>query len=126
MKHAGLRPSVRKMVQREGLRAQSFGKTEDDAKVLAHQIAGHTHTKENHEEPLCYTETRIDAVQKSIAKLDGSVAEATEIRRKQHPELVALITDVAGATELLKLAAVTKVSSQLGVLPPLDRLGAQR
>ena len=39
------------MVQREGLRAQSFGKTEDDAKVLAHQIAGHTNTKENHEEP---------------------------------------------------------------------------
>ena len=96
---------VRKMGQREGLRAQSFGKTEDDAKVLAHQIAGHTHTKENHEEPFCYTETRIDAVQKSFAEPDGSVAEATEIRRKQHPELVALITDVAGATELLKLAA---------------------
>ena len=109
MKHAGFDfrpfhdyvPRFCKMGQREGLRAQ----TEDDAKVLAHQIAGHTHTKENHEEPFCYTETRIDAVQKSFAEPDGSVAEATEIRRKQHPELVALITDVAGATELLKLAA---------------------
>ena len=88
-----------------------------------------------------------------------TLAKATEIRRKQHPELVALITDVAGATELLKLAAnkaeqslratcsvvhvrqstaligetsarrtphVMKVSSQLGVSPPLDRLGARR
>ena len=80
------------MRQREGLRAQSFGKTEDDAKVLARRIAGCTHTN-------------IDAVQKSIAKPDVSVAKATEIRRKQHPELVALSTDVAGATELLKLAA---------------------
>ena len=44
--------------------AQSCGKTEDDAKALAHQIAGHTHTIEHDEEQLCYTETRIDAVQK--------------------------------------------------------------
>ena len=65
--------------------AQSFGKTEDDAKVLAHQVAGHTHSIEHDEELLCHTETRIDAVQKSIAKLGVSVARATEIRRKQHP-----------------------------------------
>ena len=32
------------------------------------------------------------------------MATSTEIRRKQHPELVALITSIAGATELLKLA----------------------
>ena len=49
--------------------AQSFGKTDDDAKVLARQIAGNTHTMEHDEEQFCYTETRIDAVQKSIAKL---------------------------------------------------------
>ena len=76
-----------------------------NAKVLANQIAGHTHTIEHDEEQLCYTETRIDAVQMSISKLDVSVAKATEIRRKQHPELVALITDVADATELKKVRA---------------------
>ena len=61
--------------------AQSFGKTEDDPKVLAHQIAGHTHTKENYEEQLCHTDTRIDAVQKSIFDLGVSVAKATKIHR---------------------------------------------
>ena len=63
---------------------QGLVKTEDDAKVLSHQIAGHTHTTEHDEELLCYTETRIDAVQKSIAMLDVSMAKATEIRRKQQ------------------------------------------
>ena len=76
---------------------QSFGKTEDDAKVLAHQIAGHTHTNSG------VTRRRVST--KTIAKLDVSVVKATEIRRTQHPELVALIIVVAGATELLKLAA---------------------
>ena len=51
-------------------------------------------------EQLCNTETRVDAVQ-----LDVSVAKSTEIRWKQHPELVALISSIAGATELCKLAA---------------------
>ena len=52
------------------------------------------------DEQLCNTETRIDVVQ-----LDVSVVKSTEIRRKQHPELVALISSIAGATELLKLFA---------------------
>ena len=74
---------------------QSFGKTE----------LGHTHTKENYESQLCYTETGIDAVQKSIFDLGVSVAKATEIRRVQLSELVTQIPYIAGATESPKLAA---------------------
>ena len=71
--------------------------------MLAHQIAGHTHTKENYEEKFCHTDARIDAVQKSIFDLGVSVAKATEIRRVTLSELVTLIPYV-GATELLTLA----------------------
>merc|ERR1719323_2737957 len=83
---------------------QSFDKTEDEAKVLAHQIAVHKDTKEDYEEQLSNTETRIAAVQKSISELDASVAKATEIRQKQHSEFVTLTANNAAATQLLKLA----------------------
>jgi len=83
----------------------SFGKTEDEAEVLAHQIAGQTHSMEDYDELLCNTETRIDAVQTSISELDVSVAQATGIRRKQLSEFVTLIINIASAAELLKLAA---------------------
>ena len=73
--------------------------------MLAHQIAGHTHTKENYEEQLCHTDNRIHAVQKSIFDLGVSVAKATEIRRAQLSELVTPFPYIAGATELPKLAA---------------------
>ena len=45
-------------------------------------------------------------------ELDVTVAESIEIRRKPHPELVALTTSIAGASELPKLAAdrLNKVS----------------
>ena len=43
-------------------------------------------------------------MQKSVVELDASVAKATEIRQKQHAEFVALTTQIAGATELLKNA----------------------
>ena len=94
---------------------QSFGKTKDEAKVLAHQIAGHTQPSEDYEEQLCNTETRIDAVQTWISELEDSVAKATEIRRKQHSEFVTLIADIAAATGLLKLAAnrLNKVRAQV-------------
>ena len=72
---------ARKLEQREGLRAE----LRQDAKVLAHQIAGHTHTMEHDEEQLCYTETRIDAVQKIDRKASCQRGKATEIRQKQHP-----------------------------------------
>jgi len=83
---------------------QSFDKTEDEAKVLAHQIAGHKDTIEDYEEQLSNTETRIAAVQKSVSELDASVAKATEIRQKQHSEFVTLTANNAAATQLLKLA----------------------
>ena len=73
--------------------------------MLFQQIAGLTRPIEDYDELLCNTETRIDAVQKSISELAVSVAKATEIRRKQLSEFVTLIADMVGATELLKLAA---------------------
>jgi len=83
---------------------QSFDETEDEAKVLAHQIAGHKDVLEDYEEQLSNTETRIAAVQKSISELDDSVAKATELRQKQRSEFVTLTANNAAATELLKLA----------------------
>ena len=80
--------------------------------MLAHQIAGHTHTKENYEEKFCHTDARIDAVQKSIFDLGVSVGKATEIRRVQLSGLVTLIPYI-GATESPTLATDmvnTKVS----------------
>merc|ERR1712136_204924 len=50
---------------------QSFDKTEDEAKVLAHQIAGHKGSIEDYKEQLSNTETRIAAVHKSISELDA-------------------------------------------------------
>ena len=47
------------------------------AKVRAHQIAGHTHTAEDYEQQLLNTKTRIDAVQTWISELEDSVAKAT-------------------------------------------------
>ena len=73
------------------------------AKALFQQIAGTT--LEDYGEQLCNTETRIDAVQKSNSELDVSVARATEIRVIQLSGFVNRIASIAGATELLKLAA---------------------
>merc|ERR1719434_220613 len=83
---------------------KSFDKTEDEAKVLAHQIAGHKDTIEDLEEQLSNTDDRIAVVQKSISELDASVAKATAIRQKQHSEFVTLTANNAAATQLLKLA----------------------
>merc|ERR1712136_436780 len=83
---------------------QSFDKTEDEAKVLAHQIAGHKDTVEDLEEQLSNTDERIEVVQKSISELDASVAKATAIRQTQHSEFVTLTANNAAATQLLKLA----------------------
>ena len=44
-----LRPSLRKWGNGRDC-VESFGRTKDDVKVLAHLIAGQTHTKENYEE----------------------------------------------------------------------------
>ena len=63
---------------------QSFDKTEDEAKVLVHRILGHKDTLEDHEEQLSNMDDRIAVVQKSIFKLDVSVAKASEIRQTQH------------------------------------------
>ena len=53
-------------------------KTEDETKVLAHQIASHKDTIEDNEEQLSNTDERILSVQESISELDVSVAKATE------------------------------------------------
>ena len=41
---------------------QRSGNTEDDPKVLIHQIAGHIQTKEDHTEQLCDPGTRVETV----------------------------------------------------------------
>ena len=74
------------------------------------------------------TETRIDAVQKSISELDVSVATATEIRRTQLSGFVTLTASIAAATELLKLAANRPNNSarklqKAWLLRTLDELG---
>ena len=51
--------------------------TEDQAKVLAHQIPGHKDTIEDYEEQLSSTDERIVSVQESISELEVSVAKAT-------------------------------------------------
>ena len=66
---------------------KSFDKTDDEAKVLAHQFAGHKDTTEDYEVQLSNTVDRIAVVQKSISKLDASVAKASEIRQTQHLSL---------------------------------------
>ena len=53
---------------------------------------------------LSNTDARTEAVEKIISELDESVAKETEIRQKQHSEVVTLIANNAAATELLKLA----------------------
>ena len=55
---------------------QRFNKTEDEAKVLAHQIVGRRNTLEVCEEQLSNSDDRIAVVQESISELHASVAKA--------------------------------------------------
>ena len=41
---------------------QNFGRADAEAEVLAHLIAGRTHTEVSYEDQLCYTNTRTKAV----------------------------------------------------------------
>ena len=68
-------------------------------------VAGLAPTLEEYDELLCNTETRVDAMQKSVSELAVSVTKATDIRQNQLSEFIILIADVVGAAELLKLAA---------------------
>ena len=53
---------------------------------------------------LSNTDARIEAVEKSTSELHDRVTKETEVRQKQHSEVVTLIANNAAATELLKLA----------------------
>ena len=63
--------------------AQRLTKTQDQAKVLAHQITGHKDGIEDYEERLPNTDARVTAVQQLISQLDGSVAKTTEVSQGQ-------------------------------------------
>ena len=100
-------------------------RSKNQAKALFQQIAGAT--LEDYGEQLCNTETRIDAVQTVISELDVSVARATEIRGIQLSGFVTQIASIAGATELLELAATRLNNSarnwhKVGPLRTLDEL----
>ena len=56
---------------------------------------------------LSNTTARIEAVEKSISELHERVTKDTEIRQKQHSEVMTLIANNAAATELLKLTNQT-------------------
>ena len=62
-----------------------FDKTEDEAKVLAHQFVDHKIT-EDCEEQLSNAVDRIAVVQKSISEFHASVAKASGIKQAQHSE----------------------------------------
>ena len=83
---------------------KSFGQTEDETKVLGHQISGHRDAILDSKDQLSNTGARIDAVQMSISEFDVSVTKASEFRRKQYSEFVTLTDNTIAATELFKLA----------------------
>ena len=68
---------------------QSFDKTEDEAKVLAHQFVDHKVT-EDCEEQLSNADDRIAVVQKSISQFHASAAKAFGIKQTQHSDFVTL------------------------------------
>ena len=56
---------------------------------------------------LSNTTARIEAVEKSISELDERVTKDTEIRQKQHSEVMTLIANNAASTELPKPTSQT-------------------
>ena len=82
---------------------QSFDKTEDEAKVLAHQFVDHKVT-EDCEEQLSNAVDRIAVVQKSISEFHASVAKASGIKQAQHSEFRHSDANNAAAAQLFKLA----------------------
>ena len=76
----------------------------DEAKVLAHQIAGCSNWINGDEIELSNADVRVEVVKKSASVLDESRVKGTEIRQKQHLEFVTLTEINAGGMESLKLA----------------------
>ena len=83
---------------------ENWNRTEYDAKAIARTITVVKDDTQELQDRLSETVSGIAVVQKSVVELDASVAKATEIRQKQHAEFVALTTQNACATELLKNA----------------------
>ena len=88
----GWRPLKAEQVDEDDKKAycvQSFDKTEDEAKVLAHQFVDRKAT-EDCEEQLSNADDRIAVVQKSISEFHASVAKAFRIKQTQHSDFVTL------------------------------------
>ena len=65
---------------------------------------------------LSNTTARIEAVEKSISELHECVTKDTEIRQKQHSEVMTLIANNVAATDMLKLAVNRLHETQRQVL----------
>jgi hypothetical protein len=82
----------------------SIDRAEDEGKSLAIDIKSHKSGIADFSEQLDATGERLDAVSKSIAELDASVAKATKIRQDEHAEFVTVTANNAATSKLLGLA----------------------
>ena len=72
---------------------QSVDKTEDEAKMLAHQFVDNE-VIEVCEEQLSHADDHIAVVQKSISEFHASVAKVSGIKQNQHSDFVTLTPTV--------------------------------
>jgi len=82
----------------------SIDRVEDEGKSLAVDIKSHKSDISDFAEQLSATRERLDAVSKSIAELDTSVAKATKIRQDEHSEFVTVTANNAATSKLLGIA----------------------
>merc|ERR1712227_166777 len=77
---------------------------EDEGKSLDVDIKSHKSAISDFAEQLSGTEERLDAVTKSVAELDASVAKSTKIRQDEHSESVTVSANNAATSKLLGIA----------------------
>jgi len=82
----------------------SIDRLEDEGKSLAVDIKSHKSAISDFTEQLSGTEERLDAVTKSVAELDASVAKSTKIRQDEHSEFVTVTANNAATSKLLGIA----------------------
>ena len=82
----------------------SIDRVEDEGKSLAVDIESHKSDISDFAEQLSGIRERLDAVSKSIAELDTSVAKATKIRQDEHSEFVTVTANNAATSKLLGIA----------------------
>merc|ERR1719453_1054415 len=81
-----------------------FDKAEDKKKELDLDIADLGKAIDDAKESIATLKSEIEALQDGIKKLDKSVAEATETRKKEHDDFVATLAANSAAKDLLGFA----------------------